>query len=114
MQNITDEDSGINRRFTQITADKIRSFHRRGAEVAEIQSLLFVGRRRQTKTCLLRTITGMPRAKTQRAQSVKILNRRFTQINADEDSGIHRRGRRDQIFCLSGDDDKQKPSSIKD
>jgi len=35
-------------------------------------------------------------------------NRRFTQIFADDDSPQRRRGRREWLFCLSGDDDKQK------
>ena len=42
-------------------------------------------------------------AETQSTQrkTQRILNRRFTQINADGDS-------REFVFCLSGDDDKQK------
>jgi len=45
------------------------------------------------------------------------INRRSTQIYANKDSEIspqRRRGRREWLFCLSGDDDKQKHVSIAD
>jgi len=44
----------------------------------------------------------------------KILNRRLTQIHTDDDSPQRRRGRREWLFCLSGDYDKQKHVSIAD
>ncbi len=40
------------------------------------------------------------------------LYRRFALIYADEDSPQRRRGRRELLFCLSGDDDKQNHVSI--
>jgi len=46
----------------------------------------------------------------------KAIYRRFTQIIADKDSDIspqRRRGRRELIFCLSGDDDKQNNAQIR-
>ncbi len=52
-------------------------------------------------------------------REIRAINRRFTQISADEDSEIspqrHRERRvRIQAFCLSGEDDKQKHVSIAD
>ena len=41
-------------------------------------------------------------------QRQKILNRRLTQIYAEKESPQRRRDRREIVFCLSGDDDKQK------
>ncbi len=43
-----------------------------------------------------------------------VINRRFSPIIADNNSPQRRRDRRERLFCLSGDDDKQKHSSSKD
>ncbi len=51
----------------------------------------------------------------QRRKASKSINSRFTQMGTEKNySRIlpqRRRGRRELIFCLSGDDDKQKHSS---